>query len=808
MANIQGQKKWSEVRLLETHELARGGVNGNLNEQAEALVDRTEFLNQEKASKYEIVQGIHEFDTYALFDAAKSTLPLNCTVVIGEANTTGTGQWGIGNNSWNGSVLKKSAYDPVSIAAADATQKSNAAKDEAIQAAAIDALIKDEKVLATTGTGLSNLLIALQSLMNAFLMNTSDVDKVIAEVAAKSTQNSDSITQLLNGLHALSTSTKALNDRVTQSDALNEKYQLDILTSIFTIVSAIKEIDLCVNLLDANLESRSTQFLIALSNVASAVSALQAEADQDRDKNEIRFLDIVKSVQILSSAIVENGVQNIEFSEQIMSLKTYTTTLSTAIADVLRTEPFNESAKLSKLIALQSLLTEFRKLDGFDPKSLTTTSVSNNVVVFQVPTSVVRIDVYTTRNLPTAKGTVIQTTNRMSVDGQVFQCAGTLEVQGSSSASFPKKNWTLGFFNDEARTSAVSVKLGDMLAQEELVFKSNFVDNTHCRNLAVNRLWHQMCEARDGWPKFEPDFNIASGVVGLDSMPTGATGHVDGYPAVIYINDEFYGIGSLNIGKKRTNYNLKSNDQTHIQLEPNGGVQLYSLPMYPLDPTTLGGTGEAFEIRRPSVWSEGAQSAYSRFRTFLSKSQSEMTALGIDNYLDRKNMMDYIILYQVCHLWDHLHKNTLYTTWDGLVWSFMPYDVDTVWGLHFLGNYYLEDGVTERYPATDLLITTSPRDGNSGTLAKFRRIYGSAIDMRYKQLRDENIISVENILSICEKLVRTYPIELFKAENERWNLVPGGTIYKTIQQTGSLNQIKTWLTTHLTMCDTYFNYSA
>ena len=113
MANIQGQKKWSEVRLLETHELARGGVNGNLNEQAKALVDRTEFLNQEKASKYEIVQGIHEFDTYALFDAAKSTLPLNCTVVIGEANTTGTGQWGIGNNSWNGSVLKKSAYDPI-----------------------------------------------------------------------------------------------------------------------------------------------------------------------------------------------------------------------------------------------------------------------------------------------------------------------------------------------------------------------------------------------------------------------------------------------------------------------------------------------------------------------------------------------------------------------------------------------------------------------------------------------------------------------------------------------------------------------
>lgn len=115
MPNIVGQKKWSIVRLLEHHELARGGLNGNMNEQAQALADRTELLMEEKASKSEIGNGWHEFDTYVLFDAAKATLPLNCTVVIGEKNTTGTGQWDIGNNSWNGTTLKKSAFDPVEI---------------------------------------------------------------------------------------------------------------------------------------------------------------------------------------------------------------------------------------------------------------------------------------------------------------------------------------------------------------------------------------------------------------------------------------------------------------------------------------------------------------------------------------------------------------------------------------------------------------------------------------------------------------------------------------------------------------------
>lgn len=131
MANIQGQKKWSDVRLLETHELARGGVNGNLNEQAKALADRTELLMEEKASKQEIVQGVFEFGTYAEFNAVKSTLPANCTVVINEA-PSGTQTWGQGNNYWNGLILKKSEFDQISIAKLDATEKANAAKFESI----------------------------------------------------------------------------------------------------------------------------------------------------------------------------------------------------------------------------------------------------------------------------------------------------------------------------------------------------------------------------------------------------------------------------------------------------------------------------------------------------------------------------------------------------------------------------------------------------------------------------------------------------------------------------------------------------
>lgn len=46
MANLIVEPLWSEVRQLEVNELARGGLNGNMNEQAKALLARIEFIKK------------------------------------------------------------------------------------------------------------------------------------------------------------------------------------------------------------------------------------------------------------------------------------------------------------------------------------------------------------------------------------------------------------------------------------------------------------------------------------------------------------------------------------------------------------------------------------------------------------------------------------------------------------------------------------------------------------------------------------------------------------------------------------------
>ncbi|WP_349929187.1 hypothetical protein ABJ384_04895 [Acinetobacter sp. A1-4-2] len=56
MANLEVQPGWPAVRQLENEELAWGGVNGNMNEQAKALAARTELLKSEKASNKKVIR--------------------------------------------------------------------------------------------------------------------------------------------------------------------------------------------------------------------------------------------------------------------------------------------------------------------------------------------------------------------------------------------------------------------------------------------------------------------------------------------------------------------------------------------------------------------------------------------------------------------------------------------------------------------------------------------------------------------------------------------------------------------------------
>ncbi len=85
-----------------------------MNEQAKSLVNRTQFLKANSATKDEVAElagGNYSFETYDLMDAAKTSLSENSTItILDDPDPSKNGPWG-----WDGSNFTKSKYDPVKL---------------------------------------------------------------------------------------------------------------------------------------------------------------------------------------------------------------------------------------------------------------------------------------------------------------------------------------------------------------------------------------------------------------------------------------------------------------------------------------------------------------------------------------------------------------------------------------------------------------------------------------------------------------------------------------------------------------------
>lgn len=87
----------------------------------------------------------------------------------------------------------------------------------------------------------------------------------------------------------------------------------------------------------------------------------------------------------------------------------------------------------------------------------------------------------------------------------------TMKWQGSSTLAFPKKNFTIKMFEDEACESKLNKVFKDWgKSENKYVLKADYIDHTHARNIITANLWTEMVASR-------PDF--ASLPEGMRSAP-------------------------------------------------------------------------------------------------------------------------------------------------------------------------------------------------------------------------------------------------------------------------------------------------
>ena len=420
-------------------------------------------------------------------------------------------------------------------------------------------------------------------------------------------------------------------------------------------------------------------------------------------------------------------------------------------------------------------------------KPINANVVKNTMFTLPKPTSIIQIDIYADTVFPPeskAQGS-INCRLILNVDGVVTESAVQYAVQGSSSAAYPKKNFSFGFFTDDTFSTERTIKLGDLIPQQELVWKANYIDATHSRNIVCNRLWEEMVQTRTGFPKREVDRTYVS-QLGTKSNDTGATGHVDGYPALVRLNGVFYGIGTLNIGKKRDNYNLSKNNKKHVQFELLGGGVDFTAATPPyanlgLRNPKLSGYEEGATITDPTVVAS-MQALWDFHRLPIDQRTAQF-----DKFYDRVNVVDWYLLVEFTAAADLLDKNSILTTWDGTKYCWMPYDLDTTFGIHWAG--------------TGLGYDTNWNWDANNIIPIVRPIILNDVIKRYAQLRNNGVFSTESVYRLNRDIESKFSIDLFKQEQEKWVDIPS-------KDFGGIYQIMSWLTARIKYLDAKYGYLA
>lgn len=355
-------------------------------------------------------------------------------------------------------------------------------------------------------------------------------------------------------------------------------------------------------------------------------------------------------------------------------------------------------------------------------------------------------------------------------NGNYFRKPVILNAQGSSSMSYYVKNMAIDI-NDESK-----IKFGDFPSQDSFHLKKYFIDIFRGQCIVGYWLMEQVYQTRAAGKRYPYELlsdvyspYTGNGKVNRDFY-TGAKCHPDGFPIVItWVNtqtkeEKNMGVYAWNLKKSKEVYHADKKTPENIILD---GV---------IDSNTLfGGTIDwtQFEIRNPKSLIDIDGNKYDgdnpkelsetdknskKVKDYLVRLSGVKAALTENNtketfekYFIAESFIDYFVISQVLYHLDGFRKNWIWCTWDGQHWAPTLYDVDSILGAHWNGTFVI--------PNSDKNTILG-----AGSVLGLETLYADEIKARYKQLRDSNIFSVDNIINLLEKWLNNIGYENMEDE--------------------------------------------
>lgn len=410
------------------------------------------------------------------------------------------------------------------------------------------------------------------------------------------------------------------------------------------------------------------------------------------------------------------------------------------------------------------------------------------------------------------------------LQGNYFSKNITCAAQGNSSMGYVKKNVKFDLLNNNG--SEFELKIGDWVAQDGFHLKAYYTDFFRGVAVASYKFWDEVMTHNTERPHVKALY--ADDVKDLTlQLDTGALCHPDGFPCLVYLNGEFYGIFAWQIKKQRKNYRMDKSTVEHIHIDGtlytqyfwNGVInwtvfeirnpnKLYTMdgkkydgdaPRELIDETSEKYDPDNKDHKRTAKVKRYIQALVQNFSelktlyTAYTRSRTDGNLAAVkakyEEIFDWENQRDYLIFSDIIKNSDGFGKNWQWTTYDGVKWYVNAYDLDMSYGGDWQGRYITA-------PLTDHITTSTAIPTGYIPL-----LYNTELEARYAELREAGIIDVEHIASKLKDWCGRIGTGNYELEYEKWPNSPC-----ILNYTDSLARVKSWLETEIANMDTVYHY--
>ena len=347
--------------------------------------------------------------------------------------------------------------------------------------------------------------------------------------------------------------------------------------------------------------------------------------------------------------------------------------------------------------------------------------------------------VFLTGELPTTKDNVLAELTYISKT-LTFHSFVKIKCQGTSSMKYPKKNFTVTLYEDEAREIKKKVSFKGWGEQNKFCLKANWIDISHARNVVSARLWGDVVKTRPNYENL-PEL--------LKTSPN--HGAIDGFAIKVYHNGIYQGRYTWNIPKDAWMVNMDDNLDSHCVLCGENYDSGCFRALAKID-----GSDWSDEIH--DTCPDSIKTRWNEVIDFVMTSTDEEFKSNITNYFDFPSLIDYHLFGLAACGSDSYGKNQIYMTYDGNKWIASMYDLDTTWGMYWNG----ETLVSADYSRTKFEDYVNGRLGNL-LYSRIEQNFLTELKNRWLELKS-GPLSLINIINRFELFMEVVSSELIKED--------------------------------------------